>query len=97
MDFAERCFRSSRAWGDPVLTEMRAIMMIASGLVLTAAAWRAIDDRLDAHASNVRRACTIPSRPGRVWCNSVAIRQYRRLRSLQAQVRECARAADQVN
>jgi hypothetical protein len=72
---------------------MRAVTMIASGLVLTYGAWAALNARLDAHADHLRQTETVASSTGRVWRDSVAIRTYRRLRGLQQQAQALAQVA----
>lgn len=91
--FARRCELSSPAWGDLLRTELRAVAMIASGGILTYRAWRGLGARLEAHADHLKSTGTIPSQHGRVWRDGVAVRQYRRLRSMQHQAQALAQVA----
>lgn len=93
MDFDTRCRHSSPAWGRLDRAEMRAVAMITSGRILTASAWRGLDSRLEAHAVHLRSSCTVPSGHGRVWLDGMAVRTYRRLRSLQQQAQALAQVA----
>lgn len=91
--FAQRCEFSSPAWGDLRRTELRAVSMLSLGRVLTYDAWRGLSARLKSHADQLRSVSTIPSQHGRVWKDGVAIRLYRRLRSMQQQADALAQVA----